>query len=82
MRRVNQQLQHDTEFGQSTHTFSLSEVFNDGRVLIVTYVRIGDAISVVMDVYDDGSLRRGKRVLDLHLPNGDNIPVLNEADET
>jgi hypothetical protein len=82
MNQVNQQLQHDVTAGQNTHTFSVSEVFRDGRVLIVTYVRIEDAISVVMDVYDDGTLRRGKRVLDLHLPNGGDIPVLNEADET
>lgn len=55
----------------SHHNFSVSEVFPDGRVMVVTYVRIGAKISMVMDVYDDQSLSDGKRYMDVHLNNGD-----------
>jgi len=52
-----------------SHTFSVSEVFPDGRVMVVTYVHIGEKITMVMDVFDDVSLQDGKRYMDVHLGN-------------
>lgn len=59
------------------YNFSVSEVFPDGRVMVVTYVRIDNNITLVMDVYNDQSLNSGKRYLDLHLPNGQMLPKLD-----
>lgn len=61
-------------------TFAVSEVFPDGRVLVVVYVHVGDQITVVMDVYDDGLLQNGQRYLDLHLNNTTDLPTLNIAE--
>lgn len=58
------------------YNFSVSEVFPDGRVMVVTYVRIDNNITLVMDVYNDQNLSGGKRYLDLHLPNGQTLPKL------
>jgi hypothetical protein len=55
----------------SSHTFSVSEVLPDGRVLVTVYVRIGDQIHVVMDAFDDATMTSGKRYLDVHLDNGE-----------
>lgn len=52
-----------------SHTFSVSEVFSDGRVLIATYVRVGQAVTMRMDVYKDATLLDGERHLDVHLNN-------------
>lgn len=60
----------------NSHTFSVSEVFDDGRVMVVTYVHIGAKITMVMDVYDDQRLSGGKRYLDVQLNNGETIPQL------
>lgn len=59
-----------------TYTFSVSEVFPDGRVLVTTYVRIGDQISMVMDVFDDATMQGGKRYLNLHQTNGAELPTM------
>lgn len=59
----------------SSYNFSVSEVFADGRVMVVTYVHVDDKITMVMDVYDDLSLSDGKRYMDVHLSNG-NMPKL------
>lgn len=39
-------------------------------------MRIDDKITLVMDVYNDQNLNGGKRYLDLHLPNGQALPIL------
>lgn len=57
-----------------TYTFSVSEVFPDGRVLVTTYVRIGDQITMTMDCYDDMTLQGGKRYLNLQQTNGAGLP--------
>lgn len=61
-----------------TYNFSVSEVFKDGRVMVVTYVRIGDKITCVMDVYDDQSLTDGKRYMDVNLNNNKSLPKLSK----
>lgn len=60
------------------YNFSVSEVFDDGRVMVCTYVRIGDQISLVMDVYDDQSMTGGKRYLNVQQTNGLQMPTLTE----
>lgn len=56
-----------------SYTFAVTEVFRDGRILVCTYVRIGEQITCIMDVYDDHSMTTGKRYLDLHVQNGKQI---------
>ena len=36
-----------------TYTFSVSEVFKDGRVLVFTYARQGTIATVLMQVFDE-----------------------------
>lgn len=62
-----------------THHFVVSEVFPDGRVMIFAYVRIGQKITAIMDVYTDGSLTEGKRYLDVHLNNNHPIKGLGSG---
>ena len=62
-----------------THHFTVSEVFPDGRVMVFVYVRIGQKITVIMDVYTDGSLTNGKRFLDVRLNNNQPIKRLTES---
>ena len=62
----------------SSHTFSVSEVFPDGRVMVVTYVHVGEKITMIMDVYNDQSLSDGKRYMDVQLNNGE-LPKLAKA---
>lgn len=52
-----------------THHFTVSEVFPDGRVLIVIYVRVGRRLRIIMDVYNDMTLQEGKRYLNLDMDN-------------
>lgn len=59
-----------------TYTFSVSEAFPDGRVLVCTYVHIGDNISLVMDIYDDVTLQTGKRHLNIQQTDGGQLPQL------
>lgn len=61
-----------------TYNFSVSEVFEDGRVLVCTYVRIDDKISLVMDVYDDQTMTGGKRYLNVQQTNDNQLPTLSE----
>lgn len=60
-----------------TYNFSISEVFPDGRVMVCTYVRIGQQISLVMDVYDDQTLQGGRRYLNVQQANGGTLPQMH-----
>ena len=60
----------------NSYTFSVSEVFPDGRVMVFTYVHIGDDLTVVMDVYADVTLQGGRRYLNLRQTTGGQIPQI------
>lgn len=66
---------------KDVHHFSVSEVFADGRVLVFVYTRIGNSINAVMDVYDDETMRSGKRTLDIHLYSHDGTIPITVNDE-
>lgn len=59
------------------YNFSVSEVFPDGRVMVVTYVRIEGKITMVMDVYDDQSLSNGTRYVDVQM-NTNALPKMGK----
>ena len=61
------------------YNFSVSEVFPDGRVMVCTYVRIHDQISLVMDVYNDQSMTDGRRYLNVQQTNGGRLPTMQPA---
>lgn len=63
----------------NTYNFSVSEVFPDGRVMVCTYVRIDDQISLVMDVYDNQSMTDGKRYLNVQQTNGGQLPIMRNV---
>lgn len=46
-----------------THDFAVTEIFPDGRVLVVVYARLRERLTLVMTVYDDVSMQQGKRVM-------------------
>lgn len=45
------------------HIISATEVFDDGRVLVFLYVRVGTDYTAMMTVYPDATLQRGRRVM-------------------
>lgn len=51
------------------HTFAVSEILPDQRVLVTVYVRIGQHIHVTMTLYSDAAMRDGERVMDVHMLN-------------
>lgn len=63
-----------------TYNFSVSEVFDDGRVMVCTYVRVGDQISLVMDVYNDQTMTGGKRYLNVQQTNGGQLPNMERVE--
>ncbi len=60
------------------YCFSVTEVFQDGRVLVFTYVHVGEQITALMDVYDDATLQGGRRYLNFRQPQNMEIPQLSE----
>jgi hypothetical protein len=55
--------------------FTVSEVFPDGRVLVVTCVHIPPKITLVMDIYNDMTLTEGRRTLNIHMNDNQALPI-------
>jgi hypothetical protein len=49
---------------------------------VTTYVRIGQQISLIMDVYNDMTMQDGKRYLNVQQTNGGAVPRMEAADDT
>lgn len=56
-----------------SHHFTVSELLPDNRVFVVTYTRIGDQIIAISDVYEDPTMRKRTRLLEVRLTNGDHL---------
>lgn len=55
----------------TTHyAFSVTEIRDDERILITTYIRIGKHIHLVMTLYDDMTLQSGETLIDVQMING------------
>jgi hypothetical protein len=50
-----------------SHTFSVSEVLKDGRVMVFTYVRQGSKVSALMQVFDE-NLQKPVTALEVTMP--------------